>query len=266
MTLSRDFYREATAASAIPMHRSLLSTYITLQALVLTPIAPHWADYIWTEVLHHPTTIQTALWPTVPLPNPSLTATRDYVRATSSAITSAEAAQQKRKEKGKNITFDPKLPKKLTIFYAAAYPAWQTDYIDIVRSSFDSLSLSFNEKDLNTRVQSQAKGKPEMKRAMPFVQGLKRRLLNGEKSDVVFERKLPFGEGEVLGKMVRGLRRTTGCREVEVVRVEGEEGERIGVVVVGEGEGEERKGEGLPMVAGQATPGSPSFHFENVEG
>ena len=90
--------------------------------------------------------------------------------------------------------------------------------------------------------------------------------MNGEKSDVVFERKLPFGEGEVLGKMVRGLRRTTGCGEVEVVRVEGEEGERVGVVVVGEGEGEERKGEGLPSVAGQATPGSPSFHFENVEG
>ncbi len=246
------------------MHRSLIESYIALQALVITPIAPHWADYIWTEVLHHSTTIQNALWPTVPAPDPSLTATRDYVRATTSAITSAEAAQQKRKEKGKNITFDPKKPKKLTIFYAAAYPAWQNDYIDIVRSSFDSLSLAFNEKELNTRVQ--AKGKSEMKRGMPFVQGLKRRLLNGEKGDVVFERKLPFGEGEVLGKMVRGLRRTTGCREVEVVRVEGEEGDRVGVVVVGEGEGKERKGEGLPNVAGQATPGSPSFHFENVEG
>ena len=103
-----------------------------------------------------------------------------------------------------------------------------------------------------------------MKRAMPFVQQLKKRLVGGESREVVFDRKLAFDEGEVLEKMVRGLRRTTGCKLIEVVKVEGEEGEKVGVVVVGE-----RKGgrmEGLPSVAGQASPGSPSFHFENIEG
>jgi len=245
------------------MHKSLLTRYITLQALLLTPIAPHWADYIWQEVLHHPTTIQSALWPDVPAPNPSLTAARDYVRLTTSSITSAEAAQQKRKDKGKTTTFDPKLPKKLTIYTAASFPAWQDRYLAIVRDSFDAMTLRVDEKKLNTSVQ--AAGKAEMKRAMPFVQGLKKRLVAGEKAEVVFERKLAFDEGVVLEKMVRGLRRTTGCRVVEVVGVEGEGEERVGRVIVGEGEERERKGE-LPAVAGSATPGSPSFHFENIEG
>lgn len=246
------------------MHRSLITRYITLQALILTPIAPHWADYIYQEVLSYPHTVQNALWPSVPPPNPSLTSAREYVRATSSAITSAEAAQLKRKDKGKNITFDPKKPKQLTIFMAERFPSWQDDYLAIVRDSFDSMSLHIDEKKLNTEVQ--AKGKAEMKRAMPFVQGLKKRLLGGEKAEVVFDRKLGFDEGEVLVKMVKGLRRTTGCKVVEVVRVEGEgEGEeKVGTVVGAEGGEEKRKG--LPLVANSATPGSPSFHFENLEG
>lgn len=55
-TSTRDLYREATTAAGIGMHRSLILTYIELQALLITPIAPHWADYIWQEVLHkvHP--------------------------------------------------------------------------------------------------------------------------------------------------------------------------------------------------------------------
>ncbi len=260
-TSCRDFYREATTASSLPMHRSLVNRYIKLQALIITPIAPHWADYIWQEVLGYGTTIQNALWPTVPAPNPSLTAAREYVRGTSSAITSAEAAQQKRKDKGKNITFDPKKPKKLTIFMAAAFPAWQDTYISIMRDSFDAMTLHIDEKSLNTQVQ--AKGKAEMKRAMPFVQSLKKRLQGGEKADAVFDRKLTFDESEVLVKMVKGLRRTTGCKVVEVIRIEGEE-EKTGTVIVGEQDGEKRKE--LPSVANQATPGTPSFYFENIEG
>lgn len=242
------------------MHRSLILRYIELQALIISPIAPHWADYIYQEVLHKPSTIQNALWPNVPAPNPGLTATRQYVRATSSAITSAEAAQQKKKDKGKATSFDPKKAKKLTIFFAAEYPAWQTDYISIVRDSFDALNIRFDEKALNTRVQ--AKGKQEMKKGMPFVQNLKKRLMNGEKGDVVFERELAFVEAAVLEKMVGGLIRTTGCRVVEVIKVKGEGDEREGTVIVGENEGEKRKE--LPNVAAQAVPGSPSFDFENI--
>ena len=260
-TSCRDFYRESCLASSIPMHAGLIRKYVELQALLITPIAPHWADYIYQEVLHHQTTVQNALWPSVPKPDASLTAAREYVRATSSAITSAEAAQQKRKDKGKATSFDPKKPKRLSIFYAAAYPAWQDAYIELVRQNFDAASRSINEKTLGESVKS--RGGKETKRAMPFVQSLRKRLLAGEAELVVFERKLPFDEQEVLGFMVAGLKKTTGCRVVDVVRVEGDEEQKTGTTVVGEKAGE-KKGE-LPPVASQAVPGSPSFHFENIQ-
>lgn len=130
-----------------------------------------------------------------------------------------------------------------------------------------------DDKAVNTAIPSS-----EKKKAVPFVQGLKRRLVAGERSEVVFERRLAFEEGEVLGMMVRGLRKTTGCRVIEVVEVVEEaggkevkeevvgrvvkEGGRRGVVRVGEAVGEER--DGLAQVAEMAVPGQPSFLFENV--
>jgi leucyl-tRNA synthetase len=240
------------------MNQTLVKRYVELQALLITPIAPHWADYIWQEVLHHPTTIQNALWPTVPAPSPSLSAARDYVRSTSSAITSAEAAQLKRKDKGKATSYDPKLPKKLTIFCASSYPAWQDKYLDLLREEFAKTKLS-NEKELIQKVGKMG----EVKKAMPFVQGLRKRIIGGEQIDVVVERKLGFDEEATLREMVPGLRRITGCKTVEVVSVD--EGGKSGKVIVAE-DGMEEKREGLPVSAEGAVPGAPGFYFENVKG
>lgn len=104
---ARDSWRSATAGAGVGMHQDLVRRYIELQALMLTPIAPHWADYIWQEVLKKPHTIQNALWPEIAAVKPDLTAATEYVRATASSITSAEGVQTKKLAKGKNVDFDP---------------------------------------------------------------------------------------------------------------------------------------------------------------
>ncbi|KAL9040610.1 MAG: hypothetical protein Q9214_004418, partial [Letrouitia sp. 1 TL-2023] len=215
-TSARDFYRESLAAAAVPMSRPLLLTYIRLQALLITPIAPHWADYIWQEVLGEPDTVQNARWPEgVPQPDPALTAAFAYIRATASAITSAEGAQLKRKAKGKATRYNPDLPKRLTVYAAKGYPAWQERYVELVRGYFAEQRLE--DKELSATVGKMGEGK----KAMPFVQGLKRRLQGGEDARQVFERKLAFEEMEVLGQMLKGLRKTVAkCKGVEVVEVE----------------------------------------------
>lgn len=40
----------ATAAG-VGVHKDVILRYIELQALILAPVAPHWAEYIWLEVL-----------------------------------------------------------------------------------------------------------------------------------------------------------------------------------------------------------------------
>lgn len=200
-----------------------------------------------------PETIHFARFPEVPQPSPELSAAQAYVRGTASNILSSEGQFTKRLSKGKAMTFDPRKPKMLTIYAAKNYPTWQEKYIDLVRDAFDALNISIDDKELNAKV-----GKlGEMKKAMPFVQGLKRRLVQGrEAPETVFERKLPFDEFAILSEMIDGLKRTAGYKEVEVISVD--EGGKTGEVI---GTGEKR--EGLP--AENAIPGKPAFQFCNIE-
>lgn len=98
---------------------------------------------------------------------------------------------------------------------------------------------------------------------MPFINGLKRRLDNGESKDVVLNRELAFDELSTLRSMIPGLKQTIQkCADVEIVTVK--EGGKEGTVVKEDGSQGETRGE-LPPAAANAEPGSPSFSFENVE-
>jgi len=228
-TSARDFYREATRSAGIGMHADLSRQYIKLQALLLCPLAPHWSEYMWLDVLGEATSIQHALFPNVSPPSHALTAARDYVRSTTSNITSAEGQQVKKLAKGKAASFDPKKNKRLTIFLARRFPAWQDKCVELMRQNMEGLVV-------DVKAVSQKLDKSETKRAMPFVNTLKRRLEMGEDKEVVFERKLAFEEEDVLREMCIGLKQTVlRCTCVEVVAVE--EGSKSGKVVAGAGEG-----------------------------
>ncbi|KOS22606.1 Leucine--tRNA ligase [Escovopsis weberi] len=256
MTSARDFYREACAAAGIKMHRDLVFRYIELQCLLMAVIAPHWAEHIWQEVLRKDTSVQNARFPQVPPVDAALSATREYVRTMASNINSAEAQQLKKKAKGKEVSFDPKKPKKLTIYMSEKFPGWQAKHIDLLRELWDAAAgaLTVNDKELNGRIAKLG----EMKKGMPFVQGLKKRLQAGEPAAAVLEQKLAFDEKEILGLMISGLKRTSGLQVCDVVVVE--EGGKRGVVL----EDGQAIDISMPM-AEHAVPGAPTFYFENVE-
>ncbi|KAL7269588.1 cytosolic leucyl tRNA synthetase [Rhizina undulata] len=250
---ARDTYREATMG--VGMHQDLVLRFIELQALLINVIAPHWAEYVWLELLKKPSTIQNELFPKVSQPiSKALSAARNYVHTVASSITSTEAAQLKKKAKGKGTAYDPKLPKKLTIYVALNYPSWQEKYIDLVREAFDQVSLSVDDKSLNPKIAKLG----EMKKAMPFVQALKRRLAF-DPPTTVFDRKLVFDEVETLKQVLPTLQKTTGCKKVEIIVIE--EGFKTGRKVTHTGS---EPIAGLPVLAESAEPGNPKFEFENV--
>ena len=213
---------------------------------------PLLTTFIYNIFSEQPKSIHFAVFPEVPQPQPDLSAASNYVRVTSSNITSSEASFAKKLSKGKASSFDPRKPKKLTIYAAKKFPSWQEKYIDLVREAFDAVSISINDKELNPKVAKFG----EMKKAMPFVQSLKRRLVQSKETpETVFERKLPFDEFAVLGEMLGTIKRTTGCKVIEVVAVD--EGGKTGEVV---GTGEMREN----LQAENAVPGQPAFHFANI--
>lgn len=50
-TAARDSYRAAIQSASIGMHHDCVRYYVESQALMVSIFAPHWADYIWREVL-----------------------------------------------------------------------------------------------------------------------------------------------------------------------------------------------------------------------
>lgn len=127
----------------------------------------------------------------------------------------------------------------------------------MVRQQFEKHGLD-NEKEFIKDVGKKAG--PETKKAMPFVQGMRRQLAAGEEPKAVFERKLGFDEAAVLREMAKGVKRTTGCKVIDVVYVDSD---RKAKIIAGDSEGKDFQGD-LPQVAEGAMPGAPTFHFENV--
>jgi len=118
--------------------------------------------------------------------------------------------------------------------------------------------------NIDIKALSKSVDKSESKKAMPFINGLKRRLDAGEPPHDVLERKLAFDELATLRAMIPGLKQTVNkCVAVEIVSVA--EGGQTGTVILEDGSEGEAKSE-LPPNAAQAEPGSPTFAFENVEG
>ena len=56
-----DWYREVT--SDVGMHADLVKYWIRISTLLVTPVAPHFAEHIWTEFLKEPSPFS---WPAGP--------------------------------------------------------------------------------------------------------------------------------------------------------------------------------------------------------
>lgn len=249
-TSARDFYRESTKAAGIGMHHELIKRYVEWQALLIAPITPHWAEYIWLELLKKPETVQHALFPNAGPSDSILAAIKAYVRDTASTITSAEGAQRKKSDKGKNISFDPRKPWKPFIFFAMSFPAWQEKYINLSRDMIEELG-QIDIKTLSAKIE-----KSDMKKVLPFIQHLKKRFDASENKEVT-RTTLPFDESAVLREMKPSLIHTfPNCQYIEIVAVEGS----TSGTLVDSGE----IMHGLPPLSEGAVPGSPTFQFANV--
>jgi leucyl-tRNA synthetase len=94
--------------------------------------------------------------------------------------------------------------------------------------------------------------KADMKRAMPFIQDLKRKLESGENSGVVLDRVLGFDETVALREMIPVLKSAVPkLREVDIIVVNED-------ATVGNEAG------AFPQLASSAEPGNPSLEFSNV--
>jgi leucyl-tRNA synthetase len=165
------------------MHSSLVTYWIRTAALLVTPIAPHFSEHIWSGILKQPSSIQLALWPTPTQPiDRALLEAASYMRGTTKTIRDAEAAlvkmlsktQAKGKGPGKKeerAMFDSRKPKAVSVYVATTFPEWQDVCVQAVRESY--VKEEDRVDDVKVREVLTEKGLIKDKRAMPFVQVFK---------------------------------------------------------------------------------------------
>lgn len=248
---ARDYYIDTIGLENA--HIGLLTRYIKTQALLLAPIAPHFAEYLYKEVLGEKGTVHLTAFPRAEAEfDTGIAAGLEYVKTLSRAIREAEMAALKPK-KGKKV-LDVNAPTRVTLYVALTYPEWQDRYLEVVRVLFEEQKLSDN-KEIKTRVEGK-----DMKKAMPYISGLKARLQK-ESPEVVFNRKLGFDELEVL-KMCWDIftRCTMKVKVGELKVVSFKSGATEGEDVTNGGSVEVPGGK----ITETAVPGAPAIVIENI--
>ncbi|CAO3587608.1 unnamed protein product [Absidia cylindrospora] len=237
---ARDNYQQA--CTTVGMHKDLVLRYITNQTLLVAPICPHWAEYVWREVLKKDGLVVDALFPkpTAPVDEVLMAATV-YIRRTVKAIRDAETATQKKK-KGKAAppTFNPNAPKSLSIYVATRFPEWQEDCVQALKANYNQATGKFD--DVKVREVLGAKGILKNKKTMPFVQEQKKMVeKNGFEG---LDRALVFNETDILVLAESEIKRNLGFNTVTILKSE-------------DWTEEDAKN------AETAVPGQPSFAFKN---
>lgn len=249
---ARDYYRE----SCQTMHKDLVLQYIEFQALLLAPIAPHFSEYIYREVLGKQGSVQSARFPraTKPVDQAALSAL-EYVRSLQRSIREAEGQALKKKKGGKAQGIDASKPVKLILLVAESFPDWQSHCVEIVREMFAQQTLDDNKK-IRERVEPK-----EMKRAMPFISLLKQRLVN-EPHEVVLNRELLFNEPETIKATKEVLQKAAQALNVEqVVAIKFPYESKVGMNIF---DGQETALPNAGKVIESSIPGNPGVVFENL--
>ncbi|KAG7664888.1 CDC60 [[Candida] subhashii] len=251
---ARDYYRDSVSGT-VGMHKDLVLKYIETQVLMLAPVAPHFAEYIYKEVLGNEGSIQTAKFPRASEPvSKSVIDSLQYVKDVSRSIREAEANVLKKKKGGKPSDVDVTKPAKLTLFVSNTFPEWQDNYIELVRELFEQQKLD------DTKVIRERVGK-DMKRAMPFITMIKQRLTTVDPT-TVFNRKLTFNEIDTLKATVNNIKRATysiNVEEVEIISFDN--GSKVGNNIL--------TGEEVPItitgkIIDSAVPGEPGIMIKNI--
>jgi leucyl-tRNA synthetase len=171
---TRDWYREVT--TDVGMHRDLVLYWIRMASLLVTPIAPHFAEHIWTGILRETSSIQLALWPTPVIPiDATIIESGVYMRGTVKIIRDAEISflRATAKAKGKKgaqeqKSFDPTKPKAVRVYVATQFPEWQDRCVDAVKQCY--VKDEDRVDDLRVKQLLTESGLIRDKRAMPFIQ------------------------------------------------------------------------------------------------
>ena len=218
---ARDEYRFSCGMGG--MNRDLLWRFMDVQTRLMTPICPHFAEYVWKELLRNEGFVVKAGWPEADTPDLTLKLANKCLQ---DSIVSMRKLLQKQvsgpKRADKSISSSAEnRPTVGLIYVAEQYDGWKAECLKILQSKFNTETSSFapDQEILEALQQSEigqeGNFKETQKLCMPF--------LRFKKDEAIavgvqaLDLKLPFGEVEVLEENLELIKRQLGLEEVEVL-------------------------------------------------
>lgn len=230
---ARDWYSECCGDQG--MNRDLLWRFVEVKIRLIAPICPHYAEYVWRELLNKEGFAVTAGWPTRDAPDdPILQSVNNYLRdlihpqkvsrirhwpyppyVHLSASSSLNANNKKRRLVG-------------LIYVREEYVGWEAECLRMLQENFDSDSSTFSDqlddnvilKALLSTSRSISDDQPEDRKlnSMIFRDFLQRKKMMAVKLGAqALDFKMPFGEIEVLQENLDLIRELIDVEEVLVL-------------------------------------------------
>ncbi|WKA11551.1 hypothetical protein VitviT2T_029040 [Vitis vinifera] len=218
---ARDEYRFSCGMGG--MNRDLLWRFMDVQTRLMTPICPHFAEYVWKELLRKEGFVVKAGWPEADTLDLTLKLANKYLQ---DSIVSMRKLLQKQvsgpKRADKSISSSAEnRPTVGLIYMAEQYDGWKAECLKILQSKFNTETSSFapDQEILEALQQSEigqeGNFKETQKLCMPFLRFKKDEAI--AVGHQALDLKLPFGEVEVLGENLELIKRQLGLEEVEVL-------------------------------------------------
>ncbi|XP_049302651.1 leucine--tRNA ligase, cytoplasmic [Bactrocera dorsalis] len=215
LQLARDKYRELCGAQG--MHEDLVFEFIRRQALLVAPICPHVADYVW-GLLGNKESIVHARWPEVGAINEIEIKCSEYLmEAAHTFRLNLKNLLQVKGKGGKEKAVDPTSakPNAALIWVAKTYPPWQCCVLDTLREMYTKEGKFPENKVIASTLQQKEQLKKFMKRVMPFAQMIREKVESGKGVEALAV-NLEFDERQVLLNNLDYLRNTLDVVNIEV--------------------------------------------------
>ncbi|XP_002990283.2 leucine--tRNA ligase, cytoplasmic [Selaginella moellendorffii] len=250
LQIARDEYR--LACSSLGMNRDLIFRFADVQTRLLTPICPHYAEYVRSEIFHQEGFAVTAGWPASGTPDLTLQRANKFFQSILADFRKAlqkHLAASKKAKKGQ-AAVPPAAPLAGLIYVAEKYEGWKEESLKILQSCYDSGSKTFtSDVEILSRLRESSVGqsgdfKQIQKKCMPFVKFKKDETLSV--GPQALELRLPFDERWVFEENLELIKAQLGLESVMVVPVSSSSSGKIAAA------------------AQAASPGSPVIVFVTV--
>ncbi|KAI4315242.1 hypothetical protein L6164_028072 [Bauhinia variegata] len=220
---ARDEYRFSCGVGGY--NRELVWRFMDVQTRLIAPICPHYAEYIWRELLKKDGFMVKAGWPIADVPDLTLKNANKYLQ--DSIVLMRKLLQKQllgsKKANKKGPPVSSLTENKLTslIYVNEQFDGWKAECLGILQSKFDNETRTFApETEILEALQKSSVGqssdfKKIQKLCMPF--------LRFKKDEAValgahaLDLRLPFGEMEVLQENLELIKRQIGLEDVEVL-------------------------------------------------